>query len=572
MSRYALLSILGTAIAITPAGARGDVTAPAPASLLRPPAYALIIGSNRGGPGQEQLQYAEQDARRVAEMLTELGGYASSRVQIMEQPSRTQLAAALEVMAGKLEAHSRRGERTIFFFYYSGHARADGLNLGQETFSLTELRGKLLVLPATVVLTVLDACQSGAFSRVKGSEPAADFSFNSVMQLSTAGIAVMASSGPSELSQESDRLRSSFFTHHLLAALRGVADSDRDGHVTLAEAYRYAYHRTLVDTASTSVGSRHVTLEMGLRGKGELILSYLAEANAQLELPPPLRGDVLIERRPSGSVLAELHKAPGEPMRLGLAPGEYRAFLRKGGEHRECRVFLREGQTTTLDEGRCQPLADTAIAFKGADSGRARWALELAFGLRSNDGYPPQAASEYGFRPLARKAPFSGLLLSEQLALDLTVVRAIHPNLDLLASFLHLDAETYERIFRDGGRERFSWGVFGVGLQLRALVRLWQSGFSLYLQGGAGLSLGRSTYATALSPQGEKTAQSQLDQSWFPGLHWSFSNGLSFTRWQHIGLFAQIRYLEMKAVGGDDYGINERAGGMDVQLGLRLAW
>ena len=39
-----------------------------------------MVGSNVGGPGQADLQFAEDDARRVGSILTELGGYASDTV------------------------------------------------------------------------------------------------------------------------------------------------------------------------------------------------------------------------------------------------------------------------------------------------------------------------------------------------------------------------------------------------------------------------------------------------------------------------------------------------------------
>jgi len=101
------------------------------------------------------------------------------------------------------------------------------MNLGERELSLSDLRERLLSLPTTLTIVVLDACQSGAFSRTKGAEPAADFSFNSVSRLNTSGVAVMASSSASELSQESDSLRASYFTHHLLVALRGAATETR---------------------------------------------------------------------------------------------------------------------------------------------------------------------------------------------------------------------------------------------------------------------------------------------------------------------------------------------------------
>ena len=63
---------------------------------------------------------------------------------------------------------------------------------------------------------------------------------------------MLASSSGSELSQESETLRSSYFTHHLLVGMRGAGDANRDGQVSIDEAYRYAYHQTLLATAETA--------------------------------------------------------------------------------------------------------------------------------------------------------------------------------------------------------------------------------------------------------------------------------------------------------------------------------
>lgn len=82
-----------------------------------------------------------------------------------------------------------------------------------EQLPLAELRERITALPATLSIVVLDACQSGAFSRAKGAERASDFSFNSVDRLNTTRIAVIASSNERELSQESEELKSNYFTH-----------------------------------------------------------------------------------------------------------------------------------------------------------------------------------------------------------------------------------------------------------------------------------------------------------------------------------------------------------------------
>ena len=39
--------------------------------------YALLIGANRGNAGDETLAYARRDARRLAELLKEMGGFAA---------------------------------------------------------------------------------------------------------------------------------------------------------------------------------------------------------------------------------------------------------------------------------------------------------------------------------------------------------------------------------------------------------------------------------------------------------------------------------------------------------------
>lgn len=262
--------------------------------------FALVVGSNAGGPVQAPLRYAEDDARRVSDVLRTLGGYDAAQVRQLVQPSAAGLRDALDEVRNRIAPLAQSGVRTRFFFYYSGHARADALNLGPEQLPLGELRQAILALPATMSIVVLDGCQSGAFSRVKGAERAADFSWNSVERLNTEGIAVIASSSALELSQESEELRSSYFTHHWLVALRGGGDRDGDGRVTLSEAYQYAYNHTLATTAQTAVGEQHATLETNLRGKDDVALTRPALANTRLRIPPSSKAACSCNACPAG--------------------------------------------------------------------------------------------------------------------------------------------------------------------------------------------------------------------------------------------------------------------------------
>lgn len=330
--------------------------------------YALLVGSNAGGPGQADLRYAEADTERVSDVLTALGGYPREHVERLLHPTAAQLRAAIERMRAQLEPLSKQGVQSRFFFYYSGHARADALNLGREQVPLSELRKSIEALPVTLSIVVLDACQSGAFSRPKGAVQAADFSFNSVERLNAEGIVVVASSNERELSQESELLRSSYFTHHWLVGLRGAGDHNRDGRVTLSEAYQYAYNHTLANTAESAVGEQHATLETNLRGQDDVPLTQPALASSRLLVPAPLEARVLVQALPSWSVLAELDKVAGQPVTLALPPGKYTATVRRGDRAARCSLVLQDGAELLLEAEQCQAIEARAAQAKGDDS------------------------------------------------------------------------------------------------------------------------------------------------------------------------------------------------------------
>ncbi|HTU59017.1 MAG TPA: caspase family protein, partial [Polyangiales bacterium] len=361
------------------------------------------MGSNAGGPGQADLRYAEADTERVADVLTALGGYEKEHVERLLHPNAAQLKAALERMRAKVEALSREGVQSRFFFYYSGHARADALNLGREQVPLSELRERIESLPATLSIVVLDACQSGAFSRPKGAQQAADFSFNSVERLNAAGIAVVASSNERELSQESELLRSSYFTHHWLVALRGGGDHNGDGRVTLSEAYQYAYNHTLANTAESAVGEQHATLETNLRGQDDVPLTQPALASSRLRVPSAFEGRVLVQALPSWSVLAELDKVSGQPVSLALPPGRYAATVRRGDQASRCSLVLEDGAELLLQPEQCSAIAAHEAQAKGdgrpltRDEIRAQRMAEQIEQQRISDTQDEHLSLEIGF-------------------------------------------------------------------------------------------------------------------------------------------------------------------------------
>jgi hypothetical protein len=535
------------------AGPAGAASAPTAAD---PAAFALVVGSNAGGAAQPPLRYAESDARHVAALLRELGGYRPDHVQLALQPTRAQLYAALDALTARAVTEAGAGRRPRVFFYYSGHARSSALNLGHEDVPLAELRERLIGLSDGLTIVVLDACQSGSFSRVKGAEPSADFSYNSLARLSATGVAVLASSSASELSQESDRLGSGYFTHHLLVGLRGAGDASGDGKVSLDEAYRYAYHQTLLATAATRVGAQHVSLEVDLRGKGEVPITTPAAADAQLELPATLDGEVLVERRSARAVVAEMHKASGTAVRIGLPAAGYRVLVRapRADHLRRCDVELVRGQVTRLAVERCPRVALAETEVRGDSWSGPRWSLELAIGgqVERDDGYTRRLES-FSYR---EQDP---LIAPPHLAAS--VIYHAGPLFGIVGQASTLGTRSYTRD-ADGPPLEFKWSTIALGLHARGRLPLVGGALTPFVQAGGGVA----TSFTEL----DDGAGTDDEQHW--GWHLGAAAGIDVQPpgWL-LGFTGEAAYVTAPVIDnliGDTHDV----GGRIVRLGVRASF
>ncbi len=131
------------------------------------------------------------------------------------------------------------------------------------------------------------------------------------------------------------------FTYYLIAGLRGAADASGDGHVTLSEAYQYAYQHTLATSAQTLIGPQHPAYDYRLSGQGELVLTDLTHPGSVLTLPQGFsRISVFDVRR--DQLLADL--GPEAPRRLAVEAGDYALRAQQGAQTLAGRVHLGEGQ------------------------------------------------------------------------------------------------------------------------------------------------------------------------------------------------------------------------------------
>ncbi len=361
--------------------------------------HVLSVGNNEGQSGEATLRFAERDASAMAGVLKRLGGVKPVNSTLMLGQSADRLRQTLGVIRKRLRQRRGRERREmVMLVYYSGHADARGLHLGDSTLPYDELRKLVQKVPAAVRVLIVDSCQSGGVTRVKGARAAKPFKIRNDQRLRTKGMVIISSSAAGEDSQESDRLGASFFTHHFINALRGVADDNADGRVTIAEAYSYAYHQTLRSSGTTSA-LQHPTFEQRLRGRGEVALSAPGRYGGNTgKLRLHRAGTYLLMRNQrGGAIVAELQTdSPGRSIRV--PPGRYLAQLRGSKAYYEYEVKIASGGETKLSELPSKRVAYARLVRKGGPQ-RASHALGVLVGGRGEilegHGPRPQLALRY---------------------------------------------------------------------------------------------------------------------------------------------------------------------------------
>lgn len=352
--------------------------------------FAVVAGNNVGGAGRARLWYAERDAERFAGALRELGDFTPERVVLLRGATAGDLRDALQQIEGRVAQARKSGERALLVLYFSGHAGPAGLELGDQRIAYDELRDFFARSSAETKVGIVDACEAGELTQVKGARAVANVDFALPLDDTVQGTAFIASTAVGEAAQESAAIGGSFFTHHLEVALRGAGDADGDGRVTLAEAFRYTATRTLAGTASTKAGPQHPTYDFRMSGRGDVVLADLRRAEARLKLPSD--SDALYVLRGPDEFLTEV-PATTEGTTLALPAGRYTVERRSGSGESLARVnvTLERGETRALP-----PLRPSAYELARAKGGPAPLLFFLGGGVAT---YPLPGV---GLTPLLR--------------------------------------------------------------------------------------------------------------------------------------------------------------------------
>ncbi len=386
------LTLAAAALALTGAMA---MASPAQARDV----WLVAVGNNLGHAGEQALRYAERDASELVKVMKRLGGVSGSRaVLVVGEAAADVRGAVLEVNA-RIRAASHAGKDAVLLVYYSGHADASALHLGPTSLALTELKAMVAGSPAAARVLVLDACRSGSLTRVKGVKAAKTFEIDIEDRLKVEGMAIITSSASDEDSHEADRLRGSFFSHHFASGLRGAADRDRDGRVSLDEVYAYTYSQTLRSSGRT-LQLQHPTYAYDIKGRGVLVLTNLnahRRRSGRLRLGHP--GLYLVmEGREGGPVAAEI-VVGGDGATVALPPRAYFVQRRDPDAYHEYEVTLAAGAEVDLGTIPYKTVAYARLLRKGGGERAAVHGLYATGGVRgeilAGEGPTPQVVVGY---------------------------------------------------------------------------------------------------------------------------------------------------------------------------------
>jgi hypothetical protein len=324
----------------------------------------IAVSHARGVEGELPLRHAGEDADHVRDVFAAVGGVGPSTTVRLVDPTVAQLLAAVE-RARALATQAGPADVT-FLLYFSGHGDRDRIHLGTETIPMAELVEQVRGVPAALRIVVTDACRNDPI-RTKGvtAEPAFALSGR---RSEADGVVWLSASEIGEAAQESDELQGALFTYYWVNGLRGAADANGDGRVTLSESYDFAYSQTLLRSARGSGVLQHPMATYEVTEYSPIVMTQTFGGTTRLEFPPGADTRYLVYAIGSRTVLGELWSRPDHSSVLAVPAGRYVVARRAaGGGTAAAEIALARGEDRVLGPSDFHAVHEEQMASKGGE-------------------------------------------------------------------------------------------------------------------------------------------------------------------------------------------------------------
>lgn len=293
---------------------------------------ALVIGNNVGLRGEAPLRHSLKDAEAVAQILRSAGSFDKDRVYFLSNPKPADVLGALREMSGRVKELKKAGSPVLALVFYSGHGGPEALHLAGTKVPKSDFLSSFRSIEANLNILVLDACRSGGFLRPKGGELVAAPVIERVDELRLNGTAILSSSARDELSVESDELGGSVFTHHFVSGLRGAADFNHDGTVTLWEAFTYTQAGTEWESLERRGRGQTPGFDFDMVGSADFGLSRVDRAGATLVFKNLPSGRLDIYPIQGSQGRARIWLRGGDTVHFALPANRYMLALERNGK------------------------------------------------------------------------------------------------------------------------------------------------------------------------------------------------------------------------------------------------
>lgn len=255
--------------------------------------WAILIGISDyapTGPGGPDLNYADDDANDLYQVLTTEHGWKSKNIKklIDSAATKAEIQNSIDDFSNKVKSQD------LFVLFFAGHGsymadqppidEDDGFDEYFQTHDLAtilddELATMLEKIKSNRIVVIIDACFSGGFFKVADMQartvpgiPHESLTDAINGDLAKQGYIVLTASDEDETCVESSTLQNGVFTYYLLEGMFPkpfLADANNNRKVSAEEAYTYANPR-----ATAFNPNQHAQIWDAIPGKAELTILY----------------------------------------------------------------------------------------------------------------------------------------------------------------------------------------------------------------------------------------------------------------------------------------------------------